>query len=1613
MNNRFLTQICAGVAPILTLFLSLFTAQSASVNLAWDPSVATDLAGYFVYCGTTSGVYTVTLSTPTTVTTSTVPNLVAGQTYYFAVTSSNIAGLQSAYSSELSYTIPLPNTPPVASPQSIVTPENAATGITLSGTDADGNALTYAVVSGPTHGTLSGSAPNLTYLPATNFYGSDSFTFKANDGMTDSIPATVSINVTFVNHPPVATAQSVTTLENTSKSITLSGTDVDGNALTYQVVASPGHGTLSGTAPNLSYLPATNYFGTDSFTFKANDGMTDSAPATVSINVTFVNHPPVATAQSVSTLENTSTAITLAGTDVDGNALTYQVVSGPTHGALSGTAPNLTYLPATNYFGTDSFTFKANDGMTDSAPATVSINVTFVNHPPVATPQSVTTPENTSKSITLTGTDVDGNALTYQVVASPGHGTLAGTAPNLTYLPATNYFGTDSFTFKANDGMTDSVPATVSINVTFVNHPPVATPQSVSTLENTSAAITLTGTDVDGNALTYQVVAGPTHGTLSGTAPSLTYLPATNYFGADSFTFKANDGMTDSVPATVSINVTFVNHPPVATAQSVTTPENTSKSITLAGTDADGNALTYQVVAGPAHGALSGTAPNLNYLPATNYFGADSFTFKANDGITDCAPATVSINVTFVNHPPVATPQSVTTLENTSTALTLAGTDVDGNALTYQVVTGPAHGALSGTAPNLTYLPATNFFGSDSFTFKANDGMTDSVPATVSINVTFVNHPPVATPQSITTLENSSTAITLAGTDVDGNALTYQVVTGPGHGTLAGTAPNLTYLPATNFFGSDSFTFKANDGMTDSAPATVSINVAFVNHPPVATAQTVTTAENTPLAITLSGTDVDGNALSYTVASGPTHGVLTGTAPSMTYTPATNYYGSDSFWFSASDGMTNSALAVVSINVTAVNHAPVASSQAVTTAANSALPITLSATDIDGNPLTFAVVTPPAHGVLTGTAPALTYSPAANYSGSDSFTFKANDGIVDSAPATVSINVTAINQPPTLDPIADVTIGDSSGVQVLSLSGITAGAGETQTLSVSATSSNPTLIPAPTVTYTSPAQNGSLTFAPAANATGTAVVSVTVSDGQAQNSTVTRSFTVTVTSDTPAVTMDPVANLTLPQGSSPQVLALTGISSKNVTPLAVFLATYRRQPVPAITLKATSSDTSLIPTPTISYTSPNRTATLALTPASNASGTALIAVTVSDGISVPLNRTFTVTVSAGNIVNAAPTLDPLANLTLSTGAGTQTVTLTGISAGPGESQPLSVTATSSNPSLIPSPVVNYASPAATGSLSFTPAPAASGSSTISVTVNDGQSQNNTVTRTFTVTVSAATSTPTPTIAVASPTSGAVYTVPATVNLNASVNASGHTVSSVQYFSDGTFLGESTTPPYSFAWNAGTTGAHSLVARLYYDGSSTVDSQPTTITLSALPAPWQTADIGSVAAAGSVSLAGNVFTVTGAGNLSGTADNFRFLYQPLVGDGSITVSLDSAGNTGADARSGIMIRENLSPGSRYAFVGISPDGLIRTQRRNSTGASTSSATVAGGAPRIWLRLVRSNNTLSAYYSTDGTRWTSAGFTSINMAKSIYIGVAVASGVPDAVNTITLDTPAVVP
>src|SRR5439155_1454140 len=208
--------------------------------------------------------------------------------------------------------------------------------------------------------------------------------------------------------------------------------------------------------------------------------------------------------------------------------------------------------PAVTYNGSDSFTYKANDGQADSGIATVSITITGVNDAPVAVNDSYTTAEDTTLNVAAPGvlindSDVDGDTLSAVLVSQPAHGSLTlNSNGSFSYVPEANYNGSDSFTYKANDAQADSAIATVRVTITGGNDAPVPfnyrTPSASDTTLNVAApGVLINDSDVDGDTLSAVLVSQPTHGSLTLNANgSFSYVPAANYNGSDSFTYKAN-----------------------------------------------------------------------------------------------------------------------------------------------------------------------------------------------------------------------------------------------------------------------------------------------------------------------------------------------------------------------------------------------------------------------------------------------------------------------------------------------------------------------------------------------------------------------------------------------------------------------------------------------------------------------------------------------------------------------------------------------------------------------------------------------------------------------------------------------------------------------------------------------------------------------------------------------------------------------------------------------------------------------------------------------------------------------------------------------------------------
>lgn len=614
------------------------------------------------------------------------------------------------------------------------------------------------------------------------------------------------------------------------------------------------------------------------------------------------------------------------------------------------------------------------------------------NQPPVAVDDVATVDEDTPIVINVLANDTDPEGKPLRITrAKAGELDVTVDGENLRVATAPNWNGTLDVTYYVSDGaQTATGHAVVTVNP--VNDAPTATAASIAVGRNQAKLIHLEGSDVDGDAVTFEVDSNPAHGTLSGNAPDILYTPATGYVGTDAIVFHARDAALSSSAATLSLTV-GAGAAPVATAQNVSTLEDTTKSITLTATDADGDPITYNVTQQPAHGTLSGTAPNLTYTPAANYNGADVFKFVATDGLLTSNPTNVTINITPQNDAPVAQAQTVSGTEDQQAIITLSGTDIDGDALTYTISGAPARGTIISTVGSkVTYKPTANLNGIDSFTFTVSDGNATSAPATVTVDVAAVEDAPVATAQTVSATEDTASPILLTGIDPDGDTLGFALSSSPAHGTLTGTPPAVTYTPVANYNGADAFSFTVTDGHTTSAPVTVTLSVAAVNDVPVVSGAALSGNEGVDIPIPLPATDVDGEALSYTIEMSPYKGRFNGSGANLAFN-SLNLNGDFTFSMIASDGHSSSAPAVFTVAVAPVNDPPLARDDIGIATPGQSLRLSVLANDyeFDGETMSVQSVGTPLHGTVVIDGNDLVYTTTPGNIASDKFTYTVAD----------------------------------------------------------------------------------------------------------------------------------------------------------------------------------------------------------------------------------------------------------------------------------------------------------------------------------------------------------------------------------------------------------------------------------------------------------------------------------------------------------------------------------------------------------------------------------------------------------------------------------------------
>lgn len=531
--------------------LTALKATTESVTLAWDASPSPNVVGYRLHYGFTNGVYLLSADAgQSTNLTVTLP--VPGVEYRFIATAYDEFGRQSDWSNEATYQAA--GEVPLKIKQVVETLEDEPVALPWGPDAGYTDDATWLIAIPPSRGWLTEQAGRPFYVPFAEANGVDGFEYFVLDGdHAYAVAATLTIHP--VNDPPWAWESDVRTDMERPVVVTLGAWDPDGDALSFEVTRWPQHGKLSDLGEVRSYGPEPRFRGLDSFVYVAADGQARSEPVTVWLWVGMAAGEPGVLDLALSTTEDAPAQVILVGRDPEGTPLGFDFIEPPRHGTLTEASDSWVYNPSSDFNGIDTFSYRASDGQTFSAPATVRIEVTPVNDPPAARHLELETNEDQVLQVLLEGLDVDGDGLAFEVIVRPQHGTLLGEGSQRTYDPHPDFHGPDELLYRVWDGITNSEPATVQIVVKPVSDAPVAQGASYQVVEGLVRDFVLGAEDPDGDRLTFRLTQGPEHGTVSGTPPALRYQPAAGYAGGDRIEFVASDGLLDSPAATVVFDV--------------------------------------------------------------------------------------------------------------------------------------------------------------------------------------------------------------------------------------------------------------------------------------------------------------------------------------------------------------------------------------------------------------------------------------------------------------------------------------------------------------------------------------------------------------------------------------------------------------------------------------------------------------------------------------------------------------------------------------------------------------------------------------------------------------------------------------------------------------------------------------------------------------------------------------------------------------------------------------------------------------------------------------------------------------------------------------------------
>lgn len=963
------------------------------------------------------------------------------------------------------------NDPPVAMDDTYTTDEDVAISgnVGSNDSDVDDSELLFTLISAPSQGTLV-LFPNgiFNYTPALDDSGVYTAVYEVSDAYGGVDQATITFVVVGVNDALEALNDSFTMSEDgvLNGNVALNDSDPDGDILTYTLLTQPSSGNIvfnsNGT---FTYTPVLNYFGTQSLSVQVCDAPNSCEITSLIIQVTAVNDAPVAQNDNFTMQEDAVLNGNVAAndSDVDSAVLTFTITQAPASGNIALNANgSFVYTPIANFNGTVFFNYQVCDGGNLCATATANIVVNAVNDLPIAANDSFTSQEEVilNGNVSLNDTDADGESLVYTVITNPSSGQLILNANGtFVYTPVVNFFGNVNFSYSACDAANACATAIVTITVTNVNDAPIAVNDSFNVAEDgvLGGSVALNDSDPDGGILTYSIAVGPVNGIINMTnTGSFSFSPNANFHGVEQVIYNVCDAQGLCDQGTLFITVVPVNDAPNANNDFIDILVNTvaNGNVGVNDTDVDNATLIFTLISQPQNGTIEfGNNGVFTYVPNELFSGVETIEYQACDGLGACDNAVLTITIINNNLPPVANNDSFTNLEDFALNGNVALNDTDESmgSLIYSILNGPAHGTISmASNGNFVYTPTLHFNGNDQFTYNVCDMFGECDQATVTIQVLPVDDPPIILGDSYNMIEDDVLNNNVAENDgdPDGGLLLYQIVIEPQHGVL--TLFNdgfFTYTPNPNYFGTDSFVYRACDPCGLCAEATVNIEIQFINDEPI----TVDEAYQTYRDVVVEGNvgendyDLDFEVLLYSIVDGPQNGFIELSNDGFfSYLPNDGWVGTETIVYQACDPCGVCTNGTLTIEVIAPNEPPTAASASFAICKGGDILVELANLigDDEEDVMQLNITNadcPEGEVVIDNANKILSFTPAVDFEGVTTITYTVCDNGSPIECASASIQITVHESPAPLIEIANVQhvscYGETNGSIALTVTG--------------------------------------------------------------------------------------------------------------------------------------------------------------------------------------------------------------------------------------------------------------------------------------------------------------------------------------------------------------------------------------------------------------------------------------------------------------------------------------------------------------------------------------------------------------------------------------------------